>query len=73
MGQDYPSQSQPKANIEQLADRISDLPDDVLISIISHLTLQEAARTSVLSRRWKYVWKRMMVWSLTLHVNESKE
>ncbi|GAB4849561.1 hypothetical protein Ancab_004355 [Ancistrocladus abbreviatus] len=62
MGQDYPLQ----ATNEQLADRISELPDEVLISILSRLTIQEAARTSALSRRWRYLWKRMIVWTLTL-------
>ncbi|CAN6168371.1 unnamed protein product [Urochloa humidicola] len=39
------------------ADRITDLPDDVLHSILARLTsTAEAARTSVLSRRWRRVW-----------------
>ncbi|KAF8669210.1 hypothetical protein HU200_051540 [Digitaria exilis] len=39
------------------ADRITDLPDDVLHIILAHLpTTAEAARTSVLSRRWRRVW-----------------
>lgn len=36
-------------------DTIQKLPDDVLVSIISLLKLKEAARTSVLSRRWRYI------------------
>lgn len=32
------------------------LPDDILIDIISRLPLKEAAKTCVLSRRWKYLW-----------------
>lgn len=38
-------------------DVVSQLPDDVLVSILSQLTLKEAARMSILSRRWRHVWK----------------
>ncbi|KDP24339.1 hypothetical protein JCGZ_25635 [Jatropha curcas] len=37
-------------------DRISNLPWDVLDSILVHLPLREAARTSILSRKWRYKW-----------------
>ncbi|XP_074290502.1 putative F-box/FBD/LRR-repeat protein At1g22000 isoform X2 [Silene latifolia] len=40
----------------KLENRIEALPDDVLISIVSHLNLKEAARTSVISRSWRYLW-----------------
>ncbi|XP_008227423.1 PREDICTED: F-box/FBD/LRR-repeat protein At5g22700-like isoform X2 [Prunus mume] len=39
-----------------LVDRISELPDEILFSIVSLLPLKEAAATSVLSKRWQYVW-----------------
>ncbi|TVU01577.1 hypothetical protein EJB05_52949, partial [Eragrostis curvula] len=34
-------------------DRISELPDAVLLSILSHLPLRDAGRTSALSTRWR--------------------
>nr|XP_011458548.1 PREDICTED: F-box/FBD/LRR-repeat protein At5g22700-like isoform X1 [Fragaria vesca subsp. vesca] len=40
-----------------LVDRISYLPYEILVSIVSLLSLKEAAATSVLSRRWEKVWK----------------
>lgn len=37
-------------------DRISNLPWDVLDSILVHMPLKEAVRTSVLSSKWRYKW-----------------
>lgn len=41
-------------------DRISSLPDDLLFSILLRIgSIRAAARTSVLSRRWRHVWARL--------------
>ncbi|KAJ0045163.1 hypothetical protein Pint_04901 [Pistacia integerrima] len=37
-------------------DRISRLPEDVLLYILSHLPIKDVLRTSALSKRWKYLW-----------------
>ncbi|ESQ36190.1 hypothetical protein EUTSA_v10009850mg [Eutrema salsugineum] len=40
-------------------DRISKLPDHVLLKILGELCTEEAVQTSILSKRWEGVWKQM--------------
>ncbi|KAG7586119.1 F-box domain [Arabidopsis thaliana x Arabidopsis arenosa] len=40
-------------------DRISQLPDNVLVMILKQMITEDAVRTSVLSKRWKSVWKQV--------------
>ncbi|RLM75280.1 hypothetical protein C2845_PM15G09020 [Panicum miliaceum] len=38
------------------ADRLGDLPDDVLLDVLSRLTFRQAVRMGVLSRHWRGLW-----------------
>lgn len=39
-----------------VGDRISELPDSLLHHVLSFCPIKEAARTSILSKRWNYIW-----------------
>ncbi|KAJ1403987.1 Leucine-rich repeat domain superfamily [Sesbania bispinosa] len=43
--------------LEMKRDRISELPNTVLLHIMSFLIIKDAVKTSVLSKRWKDLWK----------------
>ncbi|XP_061371774.1 FBD-associated F-box protein At5g18780-like [Gastrolobium bilobum] len=49
-------------------DRLSDLPDCVLLHILAFLNAKDAVRTCVLSNRWKDLWK--LLSTLTLHSSD---
>ena len=45
-----------KQNAKQRRKQIDDLPDLIIQHILSYLSTEEAVRTSILSKRWKYLW-----------------
>ncbi|KAL7111185.1 hypothetical protein ACP275_05G072300 [Erythranthe tilingii] len=53
-------------------DRISPLPDDILVDIISLLSLKEAVCTCVLSSRWHNLWKHIYRLNFDPHVSLQK-
>ncbi|KAM7251889.1 hypothetical protein ACFE04_023772 [Oxalis oulophora] len=38
-------------------DRINELPEEILVDIISRLTIKQAVATSLISTQWKHLWK----------------
>ncbi|KAG8380482.1 hypothetical protein BUALT_Bualt06G0019900 [Buddleja alternifolia] len=44
-------------SVEEMEDGLSQLPDEVLCFIISQLPTQDAVKTSILSRRWRNLYK----------------
>ncbi|CAN1179086.1 F-box/LRR-repeat protein At4g14103 [Linum perenne] len=49
------------------ADRISSLPDDARNHILNFLPLRDAANSSILSSKWRYLWTNLP----TLVIDES--
>lgn len=39
-----------------MKDRSGELSDEIIVFILSFLTMKEAGQMSVLSKRWRYVW-----------------
>ncbi|CAJ2678238.1 unnamed protein product [Trifolium pratense] len=52
----------------QNQDRLSELPDCVLLHILSFLNMKHVVQTCVLSKRWRHLWKRVS----TLILDSSK-
>ncbi|KAH7863003.1 hypothetical protein Vadar_012037 [Vaccinium darrowii] len=48
---------------------MSNLPDEVLVSIVSRLEVEQQARTSVLSRQWRYLWRFARILKLKFHAS----
>ena len=53
---DYPSKRRKHVPIVEEEDRVSTLPDSILLTILSSLCTKDAVRTGVLSKRWAYLW-----------------
>ncbi|CAN4089730.1 unnamed protein product [Withania somnifera] len=51
--------------IRSEGETINRLDDDMLIHVLCFLPLRDAARTSVLSCRWRYLWRRSLMPPLT--------
>ncbi|KAI4298964.1 hypothetical protein L6164_032468 [Bauhinia variegata] len=45
----------------EMEDRLSSLPDEILVLILQFLDTKHAAQTSVLSRRWKNMWSQLPI------------
>ncbi|XP_058071254.1 putative FBD-associated F-box protein At5g56440 [Magnolia sinica] len=52
--------------MEKSDDRISKLPDDILHSILSMMPMKFIIRTSILSRRWRKLWKHIWAYATAL-------
>ncbi|KAF9625217.1 hypothetical protein IFM89_020803 [Coptis chinensis] len=55
-----------KESMAKSCDRISELPDGILESILSSLPMKVALRSSVLSKRWRNLWKYLWIHATTL-------
>ncbi|XP_058781226.1 F-box/FBD/LRR-repeat protein At1g78750-like [Vicia villosa] len=54
-----PETKKVKLNDTELIDKISDLPDCIILHILSLLNTKDAVQTCILSVRWKDLWKRL--------------
>ncbi|XAR65349.1 hypothetical protein NMG60_11009443 [Bertholletia excelsa] len=52
-------------------DVISSLPRDIIDSILERLPIRDVARTSILSRKWRYIWSRQPNLVLEKHFFEA--
>ncbi|KAJ4747330.1 FBD-associated F-box protein [Rhynchospora pubera] len=57
--------------MNETIDRLSSLPDDILIHILSFLRTREAVQTCILSKRWRNTWASVPV--LNFHVSDYNE
>ncbi|XP_045827215.1 F-box protein At4g22280-like [Trifolium pratense] len=60
-----PAMKRIKLNDSENKDRLSHLPDSVIIHILSFLNTKLAVQTCILSKKWKHFWKHLP--NITLH------
>ncbi|XP_017979718.1 PREDICTED: F-box/FBD/LRR-repeat protein At4g00160 [Theobroma cacao] len=53
---DSPDQTCTTRKRQRSSDRISVLPDDIIVRILSFVSMEEAVATSILSKRWRPLW-----------------
>ncbi|CAN0888923.1 Putative F-box/FBD/LRR-repeat protein At5g22610 [Linum grandiflorum] len=53
--------TQEEGNSSSSVDILSDFPNDILTHILSFAEIKDVVRTSVLSQRWKFIWKYVRV------------
>ncbi|CAI9101025.1 OLC1v1038248C2 [Oldenlandia corymbosa var. corymbosa] len=46
-----------RKNASKASRNMNSLPDEIIVIVLSFVTICEAARTSVLSRRWRHLWR----------------
>ncbi|KAH7528976.1 hypothetical protein FEM48_Zijuj05G0134600 [Ziziphus jujuba var. spinosa] len=59
-------------NENNVGDRISELDNGVLVNILSLLPLKKAVASSILSRRWLYVWTNIFNLNIEAHLITTK-
>ncbi|RLM65663.1 hypothetical protein C2845_PM16G08260 [Panicum miliaceum] len=60
MDMETPAASRDGGRLRVAADRLSALPDHVLLNVLSCLSSLQAARTSALLRRWRHLWRAVL-------------
>ncbi|ESQ37786.1 hypothetical protein EUTSA_v10029506mg [Eutrema salsugineum] len=60
------------ARIEEIEDRISALPEELLVMILLSIPIKEAVATMILSKRWRFMWTMLPKLDYKEYDDESK-